>query len=232
MEELQASAQTNEKGSFLKKLSKGGARLVKPLFRVFVAIFILMLAIDFGTGYWVKDQIYTDADKIPKREYAVVLGTAKFYLSGAPNLYYKYRLEAAKSLFLSNKVHYLLMSGDNKTAYYNEPKMMTTDMRRMGIPLQNIKQDYAGYNTLDSIIRADKVFRLNPFTIISQQFHCERALLIAKFKNIDAICFAAKYPDGHYKVRIREFFARTAMAVRLLLGADASTLEPSQITAP
>lgn len=232
MEELQVSAQTHEKGSFFKKLSKGAARLVKPLFRLFVVLFILMLVIDFGTGYLVKDQIYTDVEKVPKREYAVVLGTAKFYLSGEPNLYYKYRLEAAKSLFSNDKVNYLLMSGDNKTAYYNEPKMMTTDMRRMGIPLQNIKQDYAGYNTLDSIIRADKVFRLNPFTIISQQFHCERALLIAKFKNIDAICFAAKYPDGHYKVRIREFFARTAMAVRLLLGADASTLEPSQIIQP
>lgn len=232
MEELQASEQTNEKRRFLKKLSKGLSRLVKPLFRLFIILFILMLAIDFGTGYLVKDRIYTDVEKVPKREYAVVLGTAKFYLSGEPNLYYKYRLEAAKSLFSNNKVNYLLMSGDNKTAYYNEPKMMTTDMRRMGIPLQNIKQDYAGYSTLDSIIRADKVFRLNPFTIISQQFHCERALLIAKFKNIDAICFAAKYPDGHYKVRIREFFARTAMAVRLLLGADASTLEPSQIIRP
>ncbi len=232
MEELQASEQTNEKGRFLKKLSKGLSRLVKPLFRLFIVLFILMLAIDFGTGYLVKDRIYTDVEKVPKREYAVVLGTAKFYLSGAPNLYYKYRLEAAKSLFSNNKVNYLLMSGDNKTAYYNEPKMMTTDMRRMGIPLQNLKQDYAGYSTFDSIIRADKVFRLNPFTIISQQFHCERALLIAKFKNIDAICFAAKYPDGHYKVRIREFFARTAMAVRLLLGTDASTLEPSQITQP
>ncbi len=232
MEELQASEQTNEKRRFLKKLSKGLSRLVKPLFRLFIVLFILMLAIDFGTGYLVKDRIYTDVEKVPKREYAVVLGTAKFYLSGAPNLYYKYRLEAAKSLFSNNKVNYLLMSGDNKTAYYNEPKMMTTDMRRMGIPLQNLKQDYAGYSTFDSIIRADKVFRLNPFTIISQQFHCERALLIAKFKNIDAICFAAKYPDGHYKVRIREFFARTAMAVRLLLGTDASTLEPSQIIQP
>ncbi|AUI67168.1 MULTISPECIES: vancomycin high temperature exclusion protein [Glaesserella] len=207
-------------------------RLVKPLLKLCAVLFLFMLAIDFGTGYLVRDQIYTDIEKLPKREYAVVLGTAKFYLSGQPNLYYKYRLEAAKSLFLHNKAHYLLMSGDNKTAYYNEPKMMTTDLRRMGIPLQNIKQDYAGYSTLDSIIRADKVFRLNQFIIVSQQFHCERALLVARFKNIDAICFAAQYPDGHYKVRIREFFARTAMAIRLLLGADASTLEPSQITAP
>ncbi|WP_373777363.1 vancomycin high temperature exclusion protein [Glaesserella sp.] len=200
-----------------------------------VAVFALlsmMLVIDIGTGYLVRDSVYTSVEKIPKKAYAVVLGTAKYYLSGSPNLYYKYRLDAAKQLFDSGKVDYLLMSGDNRTAYYNEPKMMTNDLLRMGIPATSIKQDYAGFNTLDSIIRADKVFQLDPFIIISQQFHCERALLIAKFRNIDAICYVAKYPDAHYKVRIREFFARTAMAINLLIGADASTLEPSQIVEP
>ncbi|MDO9973268.1 ElyC/SanA/YdcF family protein [Glaesserella parasuis] len=188
-----------------------------------------MFAIDFATGYWVRDQIYTDVRQLPQREYALVLGTAKYYPSGSPNLYYKYRLDAAKAVFEHSKVNYLLVSGDNKTAYYNEPKMMTHDLRQMGIPWQRIRQDYAGYNTLDSIIRADKVFQLQPFIIISQQFHCERALFIAKFHQIEAVCFTAKYPDAHYKVRIREFFARSAMAVSLLLGKEATTLEPSQM---
>ncbi|MDO9649222.1 ElyC/SanA/YdcF family protein [Glaesserella parasuis] len=188
-----------------------------------------MFAIDFATGYWVRDQIYIDVRQLPQREYALVLGTAKYYPSGSPNLYYKYRLDAAKAVFEHNKVNYLLVSGDNKTAYYNEPKMMTHDLRQMGIPWQRIRQDYAGYNTLDSIIRADKVFQLQPFIIISQQFHCERALFIAKFHQIEAVCFTAKYPDAHYKVRIREFFARSAMAVSLLLGKEATTLEPSQM---
>lgn len=207
-------------------------RLLKWGLWLMFSLGLLMLAIDFGTGYIVREAIYHDAAQIPKREYAVVLGTAKYYPSGSPNLYYKYRLEAAKQLFNRQKVHYLLMSGDNRTAYYNEPKMMTNDLLKMGVPAQNIKQDYAGFSTLDSIIRADKVFQLEPFVIISQQFHCERALLIAKFRRIDAICYVAKYPDSHYKVRIREFFARTGMALNLLIGADATTLEPSQIIEP
>lgn len=207
---------------FFKQLTKWGLWLGSVLL-------LLILVIDFGTGYWVKEKVYTDIDLLPEREYAVVLGTAKFYATGTPNLYYKYRLEAAKQVLKEQKVQYLLLSGDNQTAYYNEPKMMTNDLYKMGISPDKIRQDYAGYSTFDSVIRADKVFKLPPFTIISQQFHCERALLVAQFRGIDAICYTAKYPDNHYKVRFREFFARTVTLARLMLGMEPATLEPSQI---
>lgn len=102
---------------------------------------------------------------------------------------------------------------------------MTNDLLKMGIPQLQIKQDYAGYTTFDSIIRATEVYKLPPFTIVSQKFHCERALFIAKFKNIDAICYAAKYPEGAYQVRLREILARTAMLFNLLIGKMPETLE-------
>lgn len=196
---------------------------------LFGLMFAVMLAIDLGTSYMVRDRIYTKLTELPYREHTMVLGTAKFYLSGSPNLYYKHRLQAAKYLYAANKSRYLLVSGDNKTPYYNEPKMMTADLVKMGIPKANLKQDYAGYNTLDSVVRASKVFGIEPFTIISQQFHCERALFIAKVKGIDAICYTAEYPAAHYKVRIREFFARTGMALYLLFGVEPTSLESSKI---
>lgn len=219
----------NKAVTFIKKAARYCSFWVKKLWKWLLLLFVLMVGIDLGTSYLVKDQVYTDIEQLPKREYAVVLGTAKYYPSGAPNLYYKYRLEAAKSLFSQQKVDYFLMSGDNKTAYYNEPKMMSSDLLKMGVSAEAIKQDYAGYSTLDSILRADKVFQLKPFTIVSQQFHCERALLIAHFHRINAICFAAKYPENHYRVRVREFFARTAMVLSLFVGAEPSTLEESRI---
>lgn len=156
----------------------------------------ILLLVDSLTSYIVRDKIYTDSKQIPYREYAVVLGTAKFYSKDVINQYYKYRLEAAKQLVQEGKVNQLLLSGDNKTPYYNEPKTMTSDLLKMGIATSKIKQDYAGYTTFDSIIRAKKVYKLPPFTIISQKFHCERALFIAKFRDIDAICYAATYPEG------------------------------------
>lgn len=196
---------------------------------LFGLMFAVMLAIDLGTSYMVRDRIYTKLTELPYREHTMVLGTAKFYLSGSPNLYYKHRLQAAKYLYAANKSRYLLVSGDNKTPYYNEPKMMTQDLLKMGIPQAHILQDYAGYSTLDSVVRAAKVLKIEPFTIISQQFHCERALFIAKVKGIDAICYVAEYPAEHYWVRIREFVARSAMALYLLTGVDAKSLEPSKI---
>lgn len=198
----------------------------------FFPLFLVMLVIDFGTSYVVRDRVYTNLTDLPYRQHTVVLGTAKFYVTGSPNLYYKYRLEAAKYLYHSGKTDMLLMSGDNKTPYYNEPKMMSRDLEKMGIPSKVIQQDYAGYNTFDSVVRAAKVFHIEPFTIVSQQFHCERALMIAKVKGIDAVCYAAQYPQAHYKVRIREFFARTVMVLNLLIGAEPTTLEKVNILEP
>ncbi|MEG9498148.1 SanA/YdcF family protein [Mannheimia indoligenes] len=185
----------------------------------------ILLIIDSITSYAVRDKVYSEINDLPHRDYAVVLGTAKFYSKNVINEYYKYRLEAAKQLVKSEKVNKLLVSGDNKTPYYNEPKTMTNDLLKMGIPQLQIKQDYAGYTTFDSIIRATEVYKLPPFTIVSQKFHCERALFIAKFKNIDAICYAAKYPEGAYQVRLREILARTAMLFNLLIGKMPETLE-------
>ncbi|AHG75756.1 hypothetical protein CT138_08235 [Mannheimia varigena] len=193
---------------------------------VLVLLLILgLLAVDAITSYIIRDKIYTDVKKLPHREYAVVLGTAKFYSKDVINRYYKYRLDAAKQLVQSEKVDLLLLSGDNKTPYYNEPKTMTNDLLKMGVPQRQIKQDYAGYTTFDSIIRATEVYKLPPFTIVSQKFHCERALFIAKFKNIDAICYAAKYPEGAYQVRLREILARAVMVFNLLMGKTPETLE-------
>lgn len=194
-------------------------------FWTIIGLSFLLIVIDIATGYWVRDRIYTDINKLPNYQTAVVLGTAKYYTTGTPNLYYKYRIETARNLIKQGKVQKLLVSGDNKTPYYNEPRVMTNDLRNMGVQAVQIQQDFAGYRTLDSIIRADKVFRLPPFIVISQRFHCERAMFIAKTRNIDAVCFIAKYPEGHFKVRIREFFARAGMVLDYLLDRQPAVLE-------
>lgn len=190
-----------------------------------LSVFALLCVVDFSTGYLVKDKIYTDIQTLPPYENALVLGTAKYYSKGVPNLYYKYRLEAALELYQQGKIKKLLLSGDNKTPYYNEPKTMRTDLSKMGVKNAYMEQDFAGYRTLDSVIRAKKVYHLEPFIIITQEFHCERALFIAKTHNINAVCFAAKYPEGHIKVRLREFIARVGMLYDYLKGVMPETLD-------
>lgn len=191
-----------------------------------LGLFLLMLLIDFIVGFAVRERVYHDPNALPYHDYAVVLGTAKYYPSGGENLYYKYRLEAAKTLLDQQKVRYLLLSGDNSTPYYNEPRTMTNDLKKAGVPAEKLQQDFAGLSTEASVVRAAKTFQLPSFTIISQQFHCERALLLAQFHQIDAVCFVAKYPDWHIRVRLREIFARSAMLVEFLFDLRPVNLQP------
>lgn len=209
----------------IKRWMSCGRSFIKWSVGGFIFFVLALLGIDFITGYSVKDRIYTDINKLPDFHTAVVLGTAKFYSKGVPNLYYQYRVEAASQLVKEHQIKHLLVSGDNQTPYYNEPKVMTEDLLKMGVPKNIIQQDFAGYRTLDSVIRANKVFKLAPFIIISQQFHCERALFIAKTQNIDAVCLVAKYPEGHVKVRIREFFARIGMIWDYIVNNQPRTFE-------
>ncbi len=221
--------QEKKRTSLLKRCAFFCLKLCSQLLKLGVALIIasigVLIIIDLVTSYSVKDKIYTDINQLPKYETALILGTAKYYSKGVPNLYYKYRLESALALVQKGKVKHLLVSGDNQTPYYNEPKVMANDLQKMGISDQQITQDFAGINTLNSIVRADKVFKVSPFIIVSQQFHCERALFIAQMRHIDAVCFAAKYPEGHIKVRLREFLARAGMIWNYIFDIEPLNLE-------
>lgn len=138
----------------------------------------------------------------------VVLGTAKYYRTGVINQYYRYRIQGAINAYNSGKVNYLLLSGDNALQSYNEPMTMRKDLIAAGVDPSDIVLDYAGFRTLDSIVRTRKVFDTNDFIIITQRFHCERALFIALHMGIQAQCYAVPSPKDMLSVRIREFAAR------------------------
>ena len=89
----------------------------------------------------------------------------------------------------------------------------------MGIPDSVIILDFAGFRTFDSVIRGKKVFKLKKFTVVSQQFHNERAVYIARKYGIEAIAFNAQDPpeDFTLKVRMREYFARAKTMLDLFV---------------
>lgn len=178
---------------------------------------LLLILVDQAIGFYVRQGIYTDVNKLPYRPYGLVLGTSKYFSKNTPNLFYSYRLLSANLLFKQKKIDYLLLSGDNRTVEYNEPRTMFKDLKKMGVPEEFMYMDYAGFRTLDSVLRADQIFKAHSITIITQRFHCERALFIAKYHNIDAICFVADYPTGYHFVRFREFFARLQAVLDLLI---------------
>ncbi|MBK7964304.1 MAG: YdcF family protein [Bacteroidetes bacterium] len=169
--------------------------------------------------------IFRNLSDIPTERVGLVLGTSRYTSSGRANPFFYNRIQAAKTLYFSGKVQYLLLSGDNRYFSYNEPREMRKELMRMGIPDSVIVMDFAGFRTLDSVVRGKKVFKLKRFIIISQEFHGRRAVFIARFHKIDAIAYVAKDPPSEYTwtVELREYFARVAMLLDLYL-FDTKTL--------
>jgi SanA protein len=129
-------------------------------------------------------------------------------------------MAAAAALFRAHKVDYLLVSGDNHVPTYDEPTAMKNALLRLGVPEDRIVADYAGLRTLDSVVRAKKVFGLSELCIITQRDHALRASYIARANGIDVVAYPAKDVPGlgGMRTRFRESLARvwTLLDVNLL----------------
>lgn len=191
--------------------------LIYSLLTIIVTTIVATLAFDRWISWKTADYIYDDVKKLPPRSVGMILGTSKYYSAGLPNEYYKYRIQGAINAYNSGKIKYLLVSGDNAHYNYNEPITMRRDLISAGIPAAKIVLDFAGFRTLDSVVRTHQVFATNNFTIITQRFHCERALFIAMKKGIDAQCYAVSSPKKIIKVRLREVFARINALIDLYI---------------
>ncbi|OCG02821.1 ElyC/SanA/YdcF family protein [Gilliamella sp. wkB112] len=192
-------------------------RLIAYLVSLCLIILITIIGLDYWISYKTAPYIYHDENKLPYRSIGVVLGTSKYVRGGGINGFYRNRIDGAIDLYWQGKVDYLLLSGDNALLSYNEPITMQKDLIKAGIPREAIVLDYAGFRTFDSIVRANKVFDAKNFTIITQEFHCERAIFIALAQGIQAQCFAVPAPQSMKLVRIREMFARVSAFIDLYI---------------
>src|SRR5262245_10859639 len=162
-----------------------------------------------------RSALQANVSALPHKRVALVLGCSPVLRSGGPNWYFENRIAAAAEVFQANKVDYILVSGDNHVATYDEPTAMKQALIRLGVPEDRIVLDYAGFSTLDSVVRAKKVFGLSEFCVITQRDHALRAIYIAQANGIDAIGFPAKDVSRlrGFRTRCRESLAR----VRTLL---------------
>lgn len=192
-------------------------KLLIKLVYVLLTLIVLMLATIFIADGLIKSfakgKLYSDVSSVPKNKVGVVLGTSKYLKNGNINHYYQYRIDAAAELYHSGKVEYILVSGDNRHHSYNEPQTFKNDLVKKGIPEEKIFLDYAGFRTLDSMVRAKEVFGQESITVISQKFHNERAIYLAEKRGLNAIGFNAKDVNlrSGFKIQMREYLARVKM---------------------
>lgn len=170
----------------------------------------------------------TTVDAVPSARAAVVLGCSRTVRGGLGNLYYQRRIRAAADLFASGKVRAVLVSGDNHVKSYNEPTDMKGDLVACGVPADKIVCDYAGFRTLDSVIRARKVFGLVDFVVVSQPFHVRRAVFLARGFGINAVGYEAEDVPGRYSVKtcLREQLAKIAALVDVVIRRQPKFLGP------
>ena len=190
-------------------------KIVLRLLLVFAcAAFLGILALfaaDRYVEHFADGRVYSDAEAVPAREYGLVPGTSRLVHGRHLNTYFFNRIRAAVELYRAGKIRKIIVSGDNSRTDYNETGDMERELIAEGVAPEDVLSDFAGFRTLDSVVRARNLFGANEITVISQRFHCERAIYLAARHGIDAVGFEA---DEHapqstrLRLAVREAFAR------------------------
>ncbi len=213
-------------------MDKQGLRILK-----FVAMAVAFLLFAWGGAaiavYAVSSERVFDSasiDAVPRQRAAVVLGCVRTLPNGLNNLYFSRRIDAAAKLYKAGKVDCFIVSGDNHVKGYDEPSDMKESLARAGVPADRIVCDYAGFRTLDTVVRAKKVFGLDSFIIVSQPDHVRRAVFTARGFGCDAYGYAAKDVNGRYSIKttIREQLAKIAAVVDVVLRRSPKFLGPRE----
>jgi SanA protein len=159
-----------------------------------------------------RGRLFDAVEAVPKTRVGLVFGTTD-RINGLENLYFRYRIDAAEQLWKAGKLDILIVSGDNRSKYYNEPGKMKQALIERGLPAERIVCDYAGLRTFDSVVRAKEIFGLDSIVFISQRFQNERAIYLAHANGINAIGFNARNVESHagLRTKLREVAARVLM---------------------
>jgi SanA protein len=184
-----------------------------------IALGAALAACDFWVARVAQGRCFSSLDLVPQAPVGLVLGCSERLRNGRRNLYFDRRIAAAAELFHSGRVRALIASGDNQRADYDEPSSMKAALVRAGVPEQFVTCDFAGFSTLDSVLRARDVFGQSRIVVVSQRFHAERAVFIAREHGIDVYSFDAAAVGGAVglKLRPRESAARVAAVLDVAL---------------
>jgi len=132
------------------------------------------------------------AEQVPVEPVGIVFGAG--VEGDQPGSYLEGRLNLALTLWHAGKFKVFLVTGDNSTPTYNEPKAMRDYLMAHGVPEDLIVLDYAGFDTWESCDRAKQIFGVSKAILVSQTFHIPRAIYLCRAAGIEA--YGVGDPDG------------------------------------
>ena len=162
-----------------------------------------------------KGKTFNDIQGIPFNEVGLLLGTSPVTSNGEHNYYFDERIKATATLYHSGKIKRIIASGGDYSSNggCNELTAMRDSLIKQGVSDSLISLDYQGTRTLHSIT---KIKNLGSITIISQNYHNERAIYLAEHYGLQAVAYNAAMPNiAKKKIRniSREFLARVKLFI-------------------
>jgi SanA protein len=188
-------------------------RVLRAILLLCGGALIAAAALLFAAHWWIQRTagryVIGQLAGLPHNHVGLVLGTSAYSKGHSRNPHFENRIAAAATLFRTRLVRQLLLSGNDDTQGYDEPAQMERALLKRGVPVGSLLRDGAGFRTLDSVARAKKVFGLRRVTIITDRFHCYRAVFLARHFGLNAVAFPSEEVGVEYsrKVRLREWFA-------------------------
>ncbi len=128
---------------------------------------------EVNTETWVRPRV------------AIVFGAA-VYQDNLSNVL-EDRVKTAIVLYKAGQVDRILVSGDNRTPEYNEPKAMADYLVSHAVDQRDIVIDYAGRSTYETCLRAKEIFAVQKAVLITQKTHISRALYLANELGLDSL---------------------------------------------
>lgn len=195
---------------------------------LWISVFALPLVWGAIANLWVgwdaSGRSLGQAEALPSHAVVVVLGLSEYNPEdGRAVLNYHPRLDAAAELVATGKVEELVVSGLPEQA-----DAMAAELMRRGVT-QRITRDPYGWRTLDSVVRARAAYPGRTLVFVSQGWHNDRAIWIARRMGVDALGYAAaEGPDFRSRVfsPLRDSLAKAKAMVDWVLGFPLATAAP------
>lgn len=205
---------------------------------IIIAVWLLALLLCYATvSFKSFGRTYDNVEDVPEHEYGLLLGTSPFTAEGARNFYFENRIKAAAELYKAGKIKKIIVSGGDYTAQggYDELRAMSDSLFAHGVHYTAIVRDYEGTRTLNSIVKAKQIYKLDSVVLISQKYHNERAITQADKYGLKAVGYNA--PHSHIKRNriknvLREFPARVKLYLDLWFGKKPSFMYEAIEIAP
>ncbi len=176
-------------------------------------LFILLCDMQWTLIWFPKrfDQRIFKAHEVPQWGAPIMILGNSVTKSGEPGKRLQERLSAGRDLWGSTKANKIILSGDGRSRYYNEPRAMANWMKDQGVPEDVLFQDSEGIRTRESVNRLRNYYKINKIILVTSKSHMARSLYLADSFGVESIGVVPTVEDISFLQKlyalIYEYFA-------------------------